>query len=92
MRSPETTNLAGYSGGLQEACVPYDRVLFEVIADARLAPRDADSGARRLLQSLQATPVQRVLAARHRLVAQVSLRRMALPRTPKAQCVPQLHA
>ena len=46
-------------------------MLFEVIADGNLAPRDADSGTRRLLQPLQATPAQRELAARHRLVAQM---------------------
>lgn len=68
-----TVHLAepAYYSGLQEACTRYDRVLFEVIADGSLAPRDADSGTRRLLQPLQATPAQRELAARHRLVAQM---------------------
>ena len=68
-----TVHLAepAYYSGLQEACARYDRVLFEVIADESLAPRDADSGTRRLLQPLQATPAQRELAARHRLVPQM---------------------
>ena len=62
-----TVHLAepAYYSGLQEACTRYDRVLFEVIADGSLAPRDADSGTRRLLQPLQATPAQRELAAHH---------------------------
>ena len=64
-----TVHLAepAYYSGLQEACTRYDRVLFEVIADGSLAPRDAASGTRRLLQPLQATPAQRELAARHRV-------------------------
>ena len=64
-----TVHLAepSYYSGLQEACSSYDRVLFEVIADGSLAPRDAASGTRRLLQPLQATPAQRELAARHRV-------------------------
>ena len=68
-----TVHLAepAYYSGLEEACARYDRVLFEVIADESLAPRDADSGTRRLLQPLQATPAQRELAARHRLVPQM---------------------
>ena len=49
-----TVHLAepAYYSGLQEACARYDRVLFEVIADESLAPRDADSGTRRPLQPL----------------------------------------
>ena len=76
-----TVHLAepAYYSGLQQACdAQYDRVLFEVIADEALAPRDA-TGTRRLSEALQATPAQRELAARHRLVAQMDALQMVGP-------------
>ena len=57
-----------YYTGLQRECDPFDRVLFELIADE--AATTSEGGFRRLRSPLSATPELRQLSASYGLVPQ----------------------